>query len=208
MTAGQARRSGPGRPRDPEADTAILRAAVELLMERGIDQCGIERIAKRAGVTKVTVYRRWRTKEELLAQAIETVRDEMPAVVVELGPDTPLPDAIELLLPRWGEILANGRFRALSAHLLAAGPSHPALLRAYRTHHVLPRRERARATMRRAQADGYLDPTADVDLLIDMMEGAVIHQLLLNPEPPGPAETTRYLRALLVQVGFVLRPAP
>lgn len=208
MTADQTRRSGPGRPRDPGADAAILGAAVELLIERGVDQCGIERIAKRAGVTKVTVYRRWRTKEDLLAQAIETVRGEMPAVIAELGPGTPLPDAIELLLPRWGEILANGRFRALSARLLAAGPSHPALLDAYRTHHVLPRRKLARATMRQAQADGHLDPTADVDLLIDMMEGAVIHQLLFNPEPPGPDETTRYLRALLTQVGFRLHPQP
>ena len=64
---------GRGRPRDPDIDTAILRAAFELFVERGIDGASIEQIAKRAGVGKLTVYRRWSSKEELLAQAIESL---------------------------------------------------------------------------------------------------------------------------------------
>lgn len=59
------------RPRDPETDTAILRAALEVFIERGVEGASMEQIAKRAGVGKLTVYRRWATKEELIAQAIE-----------------------------------------------------------------------------------------------------------------------------------------
>ncbi|WP_433277144.1 TetR/AcrR family transcriptional regulator [Pseudonocardia xinjiangensis] len=197
-----ARREGPGRPRDPGADAAILRAAVELLVERGIDQTSIEQIARRAGVAKVTVYRRWSSKEDLLAQAIETARSEIPDVTT--GATGPLPDRIEELLPRWGEVLADPRFRNLSARLLGAGPEHPRLLAAYWHHHVEPRRQQARAVLRQAQADGVLAPTADVDILIDMIQGAAIQHLLLRPGALDAAEITRYLRALLIQAGFSL----
>lgn len=195
---------GPGRPRDPAADGAILKAAMELLIERGVEHSSIEQIAKRAGVAKVTVYRRWSSKEDLFAQAIEAARDELPNVTDAAGPDQKLPEVIGELLPRWGALLAEPRFRDLTARLLGAGPSHPRLLEAYVKHHAEPRRRRARAAMLRAQADGALDADADVDMLIDMMMGAAVHRLLLDPEPATAEEMTAYLRRLLRQCGFAI----
>jgi AcrR family transcriptional regulator len=202
VTTETPRRGGPGRPRDPHADTAILRAAVDLLVERGIDQTSMESIAKRAGVAKVTVYKRWKAKEELLADAIEKVRDDIPGLG-EVPVPGELPDLVEALLPQWGAVLADPRYRALSARLLGAGPSHPALLEAYWQHHVLPRRRHAHALLSRAQAAGVLDPTTDIDVLLDMMAGAVIHRLLLEPGRLQPEEITGYLRRLLHQAGLV-----
>ncbi|MGK5559320.1 TetR-like C-terminal domain-containing protein, partial [Actinomadura kijaniata] len=83
-------------------------------------------------------------------------------------------------------------------------PGHPALLEAYWNHHVLPRRERSRALLRRAQDEGVLDPAADVDVLLDMMAGAIVHHLLLEPGEPSPEEVSGYLRRLFRQVGFAL----
>ncbi|RCV52353.1 TetR/AcrR family transcriptional regulator [Marinitenerispora sediminis] len=203
MTSQTPHRRGPGRPRDPHADSAILRAAVDLLIERGIDQTSMEGIAKRAGVAKVTVYKRWSTKEDLLADAIEKVRDDLPSVDPEHAASG-LPELLETLLPRWGEALADPRYRALSARLLGAGPGHPALLESYWHHHVLPRRERSRVLLREAQAHGVLAPTADIDILLDMMAGAIIHHLLLEPGDPHPEQVTRYLRRLLRQAGLTL----
>lgn len=199
-----AKNDGPGRPRDPAADRAILAAAMDLLVERGVERTSIEQIAKRAGVAKVTVYRRWRTKEDLFAQAIENAREDIPDTGDRGRPAEALPEVIAELLPRWGEVLAEPRFRTLTARLLGAGPGHPRLLEAYRRHHVEPRRERARAAMLQAQKAGVLAPTADVDVLIDMMTGAVMQHLLLRPEPAEPAEISDYLRRLLRQAGFTV----
>jgi len=58
-------------------DQAILRAALELFIEQGIVGASIERIAKRAGVAKTSVYRRWSSREALLAQAIEVARNAL-----------------------------------------------------------------------------------------------------------------------------------
>lgn len=203
MSTEKPRRAGPGRPRDPRADTAILHAAVDLLIERGIDQTSMESIAKRAGVAKVTVYKRWKSKEDLLAEAIEKAREDIPGVA-EAREASELPELLDALLPQAGATLADPRYRALSARLLSAGPSHPALLEAYWHHHVLPRRQRARALLQQAQAVGVLTPTADIDVLLDMMAGAVIHHLLLEPGQPQPQEITQYLRRLLRQAGVTL----
>ncbi len=201
MNARTTRRTGPGRPRDPRADTAILTAAVDLLVERGIAGTSIEAIARRAGVAKATVYKRWSSKEDLLAEAIESAREDIPALD-EQDWDTPLPELIERLLPVWGEALADPRYRALTARLVGAGADHPALLAAYWHHHVVPRRERARAVLRHAQSGGALAADTDLDLLIDMLMGAMIHRLALEPENAQASDHTAYLRRLLRQAGL------
>jgi AcrR family transcriptional regulator len=199
-----AKHEGPGRPRDPAAEPAILKAALELLIERGIDQTSIEQIAKRAGVAKVTVYRRWSTKEDLFAQAIENARNDIPNTADAGRPSEALPEVIADLLPRWGEVLAEPRFRALTARLLGAGPSHPRLLEAYVRHHLEPRRKRIREAMVQAQAAGVLSPTDDVDVLVDMMNGAIMQHLLLRPDRADPAEISDYLARVLRQAGFTV----
>ena len=55
----------------------MLQATLELLAEIGFDAMSIEAIATRAGVGKTTIYRRYASKEELVADAIETVREEV-----------------------------------------------------------------------------------------------------------------------------------
>jgi AcrR family transcriptional regulator len=194
--------AGPGRPRDPEADAAILRAALEVLVEQGVAGAGIERIAKRANVAKVTVYRRWSSKEDLLADAIEAAREEIPAADETDEPAGDLPAIIDQLLPQWSEALTQPRLRMLTARLLGAGPDHPRLLEAYREHHLKPRRDRALATLRHARDAGVLSPDADLDMLIDMMNGAVMQYLLLGEDASEPAAARAYLERLFRQIGL------
>lgn len=59
-----------GRPRNPELDDLIRSAALGLLAEGGREACGMDDVARRAGVGKATIYRRWSTKEELLVEAL------------------------------------------------------------------------------------------------------------------------------------------
>lgn len=49
---------------------AVLDATLDLLVERGSPQLGVELIAARAGVHKTTVYRRWHTRSQLLKEAL------------------------------------------------------------------------------------------------------------------------------------------
>jgi AcrR family transcriptional regulator len=68
-------KASPGRPRDQLVDEAVLRAALELFSEFGIEGASIGQIANRAGVARTTIYRRWSSREDLLVDAIERTRN-------------------------------------------------------------------------------------------------------------------------------------
>lgn len=59
-----------GRPRDPEKREAILAAATALFMERGFASTSMEAIARRAGVSKPTLYGYFPDKDALFRAAV------------------------------------------------------------------------------------------------------------------------------------------
>src|SRR5690606_25969376 len=116
-----------GRPRSTEADDAILEAAVELLIERGVEATSIERVANRAGVTRPTVYRRYTDKTTLLIAAIHHA---YPAPPDQL----PVPRDTEEMLAWWARGLGGdtgdrtaGRTRQLLRRLMISLHDHPEL---------------------------------------------------------------------------------
>lgn len=202
--AGPARR-GRGRPRDLGADAAILRAAFELFLERGVDGASIEQIAKRAGVGKLTVYRRWSSKEDLLAHAIESVIQERDwPSIDEIEAASPY-EIIERVLPAAADTVASPQFRMLVSRVYGSAVSHPALMATYWRHHILPRRTATTILLQRAQQAGTVPADADLDVLIDMIAGAVTYRAL-QPHPADAAEMRRYLEALYRQAGLLPSP--
>src|SRR5215203_1890707 len=59
-----------GRPRDPSRDGVIRAAILRLLGEVGYGALTMDAVASEAGVGKATIYRRWRTKEELVVDTV------------------------------------------------------------------------------------------------------------------------------------------
>src|SRR5918911_3967499 len=59
-----------GRPRDPSRDEVIRAAILRLLAEVGYGSLTMDAVAARAGVGKATIYRRWRTKQDLVVDTI------------------------------------------------------------------------------------------------------------------------------------------
>ncbi|MGW0160543.1 TetR/AcrR family transcriptional regulator [Mycobacterium sp. NPDC003323] len=68
-----------GRPRDDAREVHILEVAYHLLAEVGYENLTFEEVARRAGASKATLYRRWKTKREMVTAALKAVpaqRDE------------------------------------------------------------------------------------------------------------------------------------
>ena len=65
----RAGRAGPGRPRDPHLDRAILEAALRILGEGGAEALTIDAVASLAGVSRATVYRRYENRVDLMEAA-------------------------------------------------------------------------------------------------------------------------------------------
>lgn len=200
--------AGRGRPRDPDADAAILNAALELFLERGLDGTSFEQVAKRAGVAKLTLYRRWRSKEELLSAAIEqSVRDSDFAAVFpseEEAETMPVTELIERVLPMAADSVTEPSYAAMVAETLGSAVRQPSLLATYWEHHVVPRRRIVGIMLERARAEGRIPADTDIDVTIDMIVGALMYRVL-QPGPFGPDEARRYLEALYRQAGLLDR---
>ena len=103
-----------GRPRSQHAHESILSATRGLLVEYGYADVSVDRVAERAGVGKQTVYRRWRSKAPLVAEAVLDMFGH--GSVLEL-PDT-------------GDIGADLRAVMRQITGFGASPQNAALLRA------------------------------------------------------------------------------
>lgn len=77
-----------GRPKDPERRDRILRAARALFLRDGFDGTSVEAVARRAGVSKVTVYGHFGTLSALLEAVVEA---EAQAINRALSAN-PIPD--------------------------------------------------------------------------------------------------------------------
>ena len=191
-----------GRPRDPEIDAAILRAALDEFLERGIDGMSIEQVARRAGVGKVTVYRRWGSKEEMVSQAIESARGDIPDVDDHDLSDLLAYEQVARALPAVTAATAGPRFRALVSRVFGSVTSHPSLLRTYWEHYVRPRRAATRAMIERAIGDGLLPEGTDIDVLMDMMVGAVMYRVI-QPDTLDADGMRAYLERVYRQAGLL-----
>ena len=127
LTADAPRASRGGRPRDPSRDGVIRAAILALLAEGGYGSLTMDAVAARAGVGKATIYRRWRTKEDLVVDTIAEVnRAQMPV------PDTgSLEDDLRAMLRAVVDGI-NGPSGAATQALLSTIPHHPALAEAFR----------------------------------------------------------------------------
>ena len=198
--SGNSRRAT-GRPRNPVVDQAILRAALELFIEHGIAGASIERIAKRAGVAKTSVYRRWSSREALLAQAIEVARNAT-GYTVDLVERTSPQDFVKLLVEAC-EVVGRPEIRKLMMRLIGSIPDYPKLIEVYRETYYLPRRQAFGRALERVQAAGLLAKNIDLEALADMIIGAVLYRLLMSSPGDNPAGELRgHMISLLRQAGF------
>jgi len=194
-------RGAAGRPRNPVVDKAILRAALELFVEHGIAGASIERIAKRAGVAKTSVYRRWSSREALLAQAIEVARNAT-GYTVDLVDRTAPQDFVKLLVEAC-EVVGRPEIRKLMTRLIGSIPDYPKLIEVYRETYYLPRRRAFGRALERVQAAGLLVKDIDLEALADVIIGAVMYRLIMSSPGENPASELRdHMISLLRQAGF------
>ncbi|KRO15124.1 hypothetical protein IV56_GL000212 [Lacticaseibacillus saniviri JCM 17471 = DSM 24301] len=72
-----------GRPRSAEVNEKVLNAAKELLEEVGPDLMSIDAVARRAGVGKASIYRRYSNKAELITDVLKDIKDISYADLLE-----------------------------------------------------------------------------------------------------------------------------
>ena len=165
----------PGRPRSEQARQAIYRSTLRLLRRTGFPELTIEAIAADANVGKTTVYRWWPNKGALVVEAF--------AAGAESKLHFPNTGSVfrdmSLQMGQFLKILHSPRGRIVAA-LLGAGQSDPELLEAFRERFLRPRRQEAYKTLRRGIERGELPNGLDLDVVLDILYGAIYMRFLIR----------------------------
>src|SRR3954453_5217288 len=117
-----------GRPRDPSRDGVIRSAILQLLADVGYGALTMDAVAAQAGVGKATIYRRWRTKEDLVVDTIAELNQVGTAT-----PDTGTLEGDLRVLLHWLVSEITGPVGAATLSLLSTVPHQPALAEAFKT---------------------------------------------------------------------------
>jgi AcrR family transcriptional regulator len=177
VTAGAPQR---GRPRSERARKAILGAAAELLLARGLSEVSMDAVAERAGVSKATIYRWWPTKETLALDALYTEWAAAPSQTRDTG--SLRGDLLSMLRP-WARLAGSRPYGRVVAALLTEAQTDPVFGAEYRQRFLEPRREQVREIFRRAIGRGELPAGTKVEVALDLLYGSMYHRLLNGHAP-------------------------
>ena len=156
----------------------------------------MDRVAERAGVGKAALYRRWRSKQDML---VELVGQYATGAVVP--PDTgSLAGDLQAIADDAIAVLANPIIPCLIRSLLAEARRLPDLAAVLTEGFSKPRREAGAQMLRRAVERGEIGPDSDLELALDLFGGPLyLRGVILGEEfPTGYAQrlTESVLRSL------------
>ena len=158
---------------------AIRNAVMHELAEVGYGRLSIEAVARRAGVGKTAIYRRWSNKLEMVLEIVSDVA----------GRAVPLPDTgslagdLQLLMMIVSKALQHRIASQIIPDLMAEASRNPqiaeTLQRALRTHQQAV----GDKLVGQAVARGELPPGADPEMAVDLILGPLYWRLAVARTP-------------------------
>lgn len=173
------------RARSTEAHGKVLRAALELFAERGIEAASMDAIAARSGVSKATIYNHWEDKEDLLMEVmcfihgLDREREDVDTGNLER-------DLTAVLTRRHPEEFDEYHRRVVPA-LIAYSAIHREFGKAWRNRVMDPPRKAICAILRGAIDRGILPPRLNMEHAAALLLGPVLYVHIF----PGPAGLTK-----------------
>jgi AcrR family transcriptional regulator len=182
-----------GRPRDPRVDEALRRVAQELLVAEGYSGLTVQGVARGAGVSPATVYRRFPGKRELVEWAAFQVQEWVePAWTGEYATDLTI--LVELLLGWLSQPAVRAAVPGLLGEYVHEGSRYGALLAST----VTP----VRAALGRLHAEavgrGDAAEGVDLDALLDVLLGAVLLESMTH-DSSGVRSSSRRIADIVVR---------
>ena len=160
-----------------------------MLFESGLAGVTFDKVAKRAGTSKMTLYRWWPSPGALAFEAYFAVTETTLAFADtgDIGRD------LREQLHSFAGLLSRPRDGAVIAGLIGAAQHDPDLATALERSYTRPRRRLAVERLTAAQRQGQIRAAVDPEVLVDQLWGACYHRLLL----PGPPLDEAFVDALV-----------
>jgi TetR/AcrR family transcriptional regulator, mexJK operon transcriptional repressor len=175
-----------GRPVDPTKDSAILKAARHAFFEQPYDRVSMDAVAERAGVSKVTIYSKFKSKDGLFIAAIrESSLESYEKMQFETDTSGQIKDNLCRLGESFMRMITNPEVTALHSLMMRESERHPELpLQFYQT--VVNRSvSKLSDTLRLATESGALnceDPRRAAIQFMALIQGNFLYELELGVE--------------------------
>lgn len=194
-TAGPRRRPG---GRSARIQAAVFEALFQLLEEKGYEALSFATIAERAGVHETSLYRRWKTKEQLVVDAV-TSRVAQAIPIPNTGA---LRSDLIAILHSLRTLLQS----AVGQAIIQAGIAtiHLPELRAFRKDYWQHRLARIQILFDRAIGRGELSPQTDFQLLLETLIGVLYVRIFVVNEPVDETLPERIVNLVLAGVSPTL----
>ena len=173
---------GRGRRRAEDVRRAALAATTALLFEDGVRGVTFEKVAARAGISKMTLYKWWSTPGRIAFEAYFSALEETLAF-----PDTGDVRA-DLTAQLRSFVHLLGRSGETIAQIIGMAQGDPELIEALSDQYVRRRRQLAVDRLVLAREAGQIRPDADLEAIVDQLWGACYHRLLLPVLPQHPID--------------------
>ncbi len=182
-----------GRPRDPSRDGVIRAAILRLLADVGYGALTMDAVASEAGVGKATIYRRWRTKEDLVVDTISELNRPVASVPDTGSIETDLREVMHGMVST-----IAGPTGAATLALLSTIPHQPALSEAFRNGPLAVWRNSFDQVWRRAQERGELPAGLKSSILAESTSALMVQRWLLTGEPVDEAYADEVLQTVVM----------
>ena len=165
-----------GRPRSERSRRAVLDAAAKLLSKRGYADITIEGIAAEAGVGKTTIYRWWSTKASIYIDLYA----ELAAKITPPADTGDFAEDLRLLIRGAFKIYRETAAGLALAGIVAEAQSNATVSRIVRNEFAPSRRHVILGILERAATRGDISRDVDLELVSEIMAGAVWYNVLVG----------------------------
>jgi AcrR family transcriptional regulator len=187
-----------GRHRSLEAEASILKAALYLLERQPLRKVTADAIARRAGVSKATIYKWWPNKSLVALDAYLGGMTERVAM-----PDTGSAETDFTVQLKSVTAFYKSSLGRLFCQFIAEGQSDPGFLALFRDRFLYARRDAARVMWRRGVDRGEIREEIDSEIVLDLIYGPMIFRLLAGHGSLNDSESEAMIEAVF---GGVRRP--
>ena len=160
-------------PRVERTRRVVGEAVLDLLAEVGYGGLTCEGVAARAGVGKATIYRHWRGKLDLVADAIASLKQPAPTL-----PEGTFRERLVAHLRHVCAMSGSSRWAEVLPALISASARHPEL-REWHTGFSQQQRRPLVELLEAGVAGGDLPAGTDVDVLAEALVGPIFLRRLL-----------------------------
>lgn len=157
----------------------ILASAIELLEHETVQSVTSEAIAKKAGVSKATIYRWWPSKVSVVIDAF------IEHQVLHTPMDTKLHPA-EALLKHWRMMASqySGKAGRIASQIVAAGQSDPAIMAEFLSKFLSERVAMSQGTVERLmEACPVVRERLGVEMFMELFYSPIQTRLMLRHQP-------------------------